>query len=61
MDRGGILVKLLRSGAATIAEGNLIEVACGECRRVARRAGQDVTLVLHRFGMDGTHIETVAQ
>jgi hypothetical protein len=57
--RGGILLKLLRTGAATIGEGNLIEVACGECRRAERQRGREVLLVLHRFGMDGEHVETV--
>jgi hypothetical protein len=57
--RGGILLKLLRTGAATIGEGNLIEVACVECRRVERQGGREVLLVLHRFGMDGEHVETV--
>lgn len=58
MGRGGILLRLLRTGAATIGEGNLIEVACTECRRAERRAGRDVSLVLHRFAMDGQHIES---
>ena len=57
--RGGILLKLLRSGAASIGEGNLIEVACVECRRSERQAGREVLLVLHRFAMDGEHVETV--
>lgn len=56
--RGGILLRLLRTGAATIGEGNLIEVACVECRRAERHAGRNVSLVLHRFGMDGVHIES---
>jgi hypothetical protein len=57
--RGGILLKLLRSGEARIAEGNLLEVSCTECRRVERAAGRQVMLVLHRFGMDGEHVETL--
>jgi hypothetical protein len=53
-------LKLLRAGTATIADGNLIEVACRSCRDDARREGRPVLVVLHRFGMDGAFVETVA-
>lgn len=57
--RGGILLKLLRAGDARIADGNLIEVACRKCRDDARRDGRTVLTVLHRFAMDGSHVESV--
>jgi hypothetical protein len=58
LGHGGILLKLLRTGAATIAEGNLIEVACRRCLQDVRQQGGRAMLVLHRFAMDGTWIET---
>ena len=58
--RGGILLKLLRDGDARISDGNLIEVACRKCRDDQRREGHaEVLMVLHRFAMDGEHVETV--
>jgi len=43
---------------ASIVEGNLIEVACGDCRKTARRMGQNVVLVLHRYNLLGECVET---
>lgn len=41
-----------------IVEGNLIEFACHDCKRDLRRAGEQVSLVLHRYDLAGTLIET---
>lgn len=57
--RGGLLLKLLGQHEATVGESNLIEVACRSCRDDARREGRPALQVLHRFGMDGAHVETV--
>lgn len=47
------------TGEATIVEGNLIEVACSECRRSARLlAGGEPTRVLHRYNVLGECVET---
>lgn len=40
---------------------NLIEVACRDCRKDARDAGRDARLVLHRYNVLGTLVETVEQ
>jgi hypothetical protein len=48
-----------RVRGAQIVAGNLIEIACDDCRKTARRNGQvDVSLVLHRFNVLGEHIES---
>lgn len=58
--RGGLLLKLLGAHVATVDRtSNLIEVACRSCRDDARRGGRPALQVLHRFGMDGAHVETV--
>lgn len=42
-----------------IVDGNLIEVACDDCKAAARRMGQpDVALVLHRFNVLGECVES---
>lgn len=41
-----------------IVAGNLIEVACSDCRRRLRKSGESVALVLHRFAPDGVLVDT---
>jgi len=48
----------LRMREASIVEGNLIEVACDECRKIRRKQGDEVRLVLHRFNVIGVCVET---
>lgn len=49
------LLMKLRIGDAVIVDGNLIEVACDDCRRRLRPAR---VRVLHRFDLAGHLIET---
>lgn len=42
----------------TIVEGNLIEVACTDCRKARRAMGDDCSLVLHRFNVLGDCVES---
>jgi hypothetical protein len=44
-----------------VAEGNLIEVACGDCKRLKRRDGDPVVRVLHRFNLAGDLVESVSE
>lgn len=39
-------------------DGNLVEFACSDCARSARRAGRDVLRVLHRFNFVGELVST---
>ena len=48
----------LRRGEAQIVDGNLVEVACDDCRRARRKTGDTVRLVLHRFNVLGECVET---
>lgn len=51
----------LRSREALIDPGtNLVEVACDDCKKSARRLGHDVGPVLHRFNLLGECVETVS-
>lgn len=43
-----------------VVSGNLVEMACQDCRRRLRNDGVDVSLVLHRFNIAGELIETVS-
>lgn len=45
-------------GRPKIVEGNLIEFACSDCRRLRRLSGEPVTLVLHRYDLAGQLVET---
>lgn len=49
---------LADGGKPSIVEGNLIELACKDCRRLLRLEGQEVALVLHRYNLAGEHVET---
>lgn len=45
----------------TIVDGNLIEIACEDCKKRYRRNGDHVARVLHRFDVEGNLIESEAQ
>lgn len=56
-----LFAKLRMSGEQpSVTSGNLVEMACQDCRRRLRSEGRDVSLVLHRFNIVGELIETVA-
>lgn len=42
-----------------ITDGNLIEIACDDCKRRHRAGGAQVERVLHRFDVTGELVETV--
>jgi hypothetical protein len=48
----------LRIERPQIVDGNLIEVACRDCRNVRRERGEDVRSVVHRYNVLGELIET---
>lgn len=53
---------LLRLGAPVLVDGaNLIEIACRGCKTDYRKAGQEVSLVLHRYNVMGQLVETEIQ
>lgn len=55
-----LLAKMLQRGQVpAVAEGNLLEFACADCRRLRRQEGEGVALVLHRFNLAGDLIESV--
>ena len=57
-----LLSKLLISGKRPeIAEGNLVELACTDCKRALRQQGQPIYRVLHRFSLDGELVQSVVQ
>lgn len=41
-----------------VTEDNVLEFACGDCKRALRREGFDVDRVLHTYLFDGTFQET---
>lgn len=56
---GGMFFKLLGTPVASVnRDSNLIEVACRECLRRERVARPEVSLVLHRFALDGELVNT---
>lgn len=56
-----LFAKLRLEGAQPhVVPGNLVEMACQDCRRRLRSEGRDVSLVLHRFNIVGDLIETVS-
>lgn len=57
MDRRRLFARL-RRGDAEIVEGNLIEVACIDCRRRRKALGEEVRVVLHRFNVLGECVES---
>lgn len=51
---------LLRLGSPVLVDGaNLIEVACRGCKTDYRKAGEQVSLVVHRYNVMGALVETV--
>lgn len=48
----------LSAGDAQIVPGNLIEVACDDCRKALRAMGQHPGLVLHQFNLLGECVST---
>lgn len=44
-----------------VADDNLMELACQDCRRFMRRDGEAVSLVLHRFNFLGEYVETLVR
>jgi hypothetical protein len=53
---------LLRLGAPVLVDGaNMIEIACRGCKTDYRKAGQPVSLVLHRYNVMGQLVETEIQ
>lgn len=57
-----LLSKLLISGGhPEIVEGNLVELACADCKRSLRKQGKPVLRVLHQFDLGGDLIRSVIQ
>jgi hypothetical protein len=56
-----LLAQVLSSGERPqyVHPDNLIELACNDCARTARRAGDPVARVLHRFNILGELVETL--
>lgn len=55
-----LFVKMKLAGESpTYVEGNLMEFACDDCKRMHRRAGDAVLRVLHRYNFLGELVETV--
>ena len=47
-----------RVTGGVVVDGNLIEVACADCRASLKAMGQTPALVLHRYNALGECIET---
>jgi len=60
---GKLLLKLRLTGETPtyVHPDNLIELACDECKRRAKKAGYPVGRVLHRFDLSGTLICTLTE
>lgn len=57
---GRLLSKLLVKGDRPhITSDNLLEFACSDCRRALRFQGEEVTIVLHQYSLDGQLVQTV--
>lgn len=55
-----LLSKLILAGTRPpIVGGNLVELACTDCKRALRAKGEPVVRVLHRYSLDGSLIESV--
>ena len=55
-----LLAKLLQEGGKPhIVEGNLVEFACDDCKKVQRRTKPSVVRVLHRFNLLGDCVQTL--
>jgi hypothetical protein len=54
-----LFMKLQLAGARPVyTEGNLLEIACADCRRELRRHGVEVAQVLHYYNFLGELITT---
>ena len=54
-----LFAKLRLSGVRPpVTRDNLIELSCSDCRRSLSRAGRGVSLVLHRYDIVGSLVET---
>ena len=57
-----LLSKLRLEGKRpTYTADNLIEFACSDCKRTMRKAGYDVSLVLHHYNFLGEFVDTVTE
>lgn len=55
-----LFAKLRLAGVApVITPGNLIELSCQDCRRRLRSQSHEVKLVLHRYDITGSLVETL--
>lgn len=50
----------LQGEPTPVVDGNLIELACADCRKTLARQGQHVTRVLHYYNLAGDWIKTEA-
>jgi hypothetical protein len=54
-----LLFKMYQEGHRPhVVPGNLIEVACDDCKRTMRRRDPSVVRVVHRFNLAGELIES---
>lgn len=51
----------LQGQPITYVEGVLMELACSDCAREARRQDRSVKRVLHRYNILGQHVETIEE
>lgn len=54
-----LLMKYYREVGKPPVVGNLMELACRECTRSARRTDSKVEVVVHRFDLAGQLVETL--
>jgi hypothetical protein len=47
-------------GRAQVNDDNLLELACRDCTRMARRVDSNIAHVVHRFNVLGHLVESVA-
>jgi hypothetical protein len=53
-----LFMKWLRGEGGVITGDNTLQIACKECRRLAKRAGMDVT-VLHEYNVLAELVRTI--
>lgn len=54
-----LFAKLKQEGEKPVmAEGNLLEFACRDCKKALRENGDNASQVLHRFNFAGELVET---
>lgn len=59
---GRLYAKVLVEGEhPSIVEGNLVELACYDCKKALRDQGKKVSRVLHRFNLAGELVESIVQ